>query len=145
MCWQLKMGERENGKKSNYHTIFSLLCFSSQNNLKREKKTKTRLQRIQSIAQPQNTAPCWHAFQITMQHCLWRYTNINTQHLILWVMHVKVKTKTKTNLQNFKESLWCMLASSNTHLALLESVTGKLFMQFKWTSRVFFLAFRSTR
>lgn len=52
---------------------------------------------------------------------------------------------TKTNLQNFKESLWCMLASSNTYLALLESVTGKLFMQFKWTSRGFFLAFRSTR
>lgn len=31
-------GEGNEKKKSNYHTIFSLLCFSSQNNLTREKK-----------------------------------------------------------------------------------------------------------
>lgn len=35
-------GGEGNGKmKSNYHTIFSLLWSSSQNNLKREKKRKT--------------------------------------------------------------------------------------------------------
>lgn len=66
-------GEGNGTKKSNYHTIFSLLCFSSQNNLKRGKKEKDkcyRLQRIHSIAQAQNTIPCWHASQITTQHCL---------------------------------------------------------------------------
>lgn len=34
-------GEGNGTKKSNYHTIFSLLWFSSQNNLKREEKRKT--------------------------------------------------------------------------------------------------------
>lgn len=48
------------------------------------------------------------------------------------------QNSTKTNLQNFKESLWWMLVSSNTHPALFESLAGQLFMQFKWTSRGFF-------